>query len=82
MGDSQEHLLCCPGYATIREGKELSKNVDLVGYYREILRVLDDKLVKWAISRIISHAVELNLGAFVRVDVQPILYTCSVMQVF
>ena len=42
MVDSQEHLLWCPGYATIREGKDLSNNGDLVGYYREILRLRDE----------------------------------------
>ena len=55
MVDSQEHLLWCPGYVTIRKGKDLSNNGDLVGYYREILRLRDEKLVRWAISRMNSR---------------------------
>ena len=37
MRDTQAHILICPGYADLRQDKDLSSEKDLVGYFRLVL---------------------------------------------
>ena len=36
--DTQEHLLSCPGYSFLRDGKKLDQDQDLVIYIRNIIK--------------------------------------------
>ena len=36
--DTQQHILVCEGYSDLREGKELDKDQDLVGYFQAVIR--------------------------------------------
>ena len=36
--DTQQHILVCEGYKDLREGKELDKDQDLVGYFQAVIR--------------------------------------------
>ena len=38
MRDTQTHILTCPGYADLREDKDLSSDKDLVGYFRLVMK--------------------------------------------
>jgi hypothetical protein len=40
--DSQSHILWCPAYAPLREGKNLSNDMDLVNYYQAVIKIRDD----------------------------------------
>ena len=35
--DSQSHILWCPSFSDLREGKSLSSDKDLVDYFRKVL---------------------------------------------
>ena len=37
--DSQSHILYCPAYQQLREGKSLSSDQDMVSYFKEILAI-------------------------------------------
>ena len=37
MRDTQTHILVCPGYAELRQDKDLSSDKDLVGYFRLVM---------------------------------------------
>ena len=37
--DTQQHILVCPAYSEIREGKDLSTDRDLVDYFKEVLKI-------------------------------------------
>ena len=46
--DSQSHILYCPAYKKLREGKKLSSDEDIVSYYREVLQIrMKLNLNKW-----------------------------------
>ena len=40
--ESQSHLLWCPAYSSIREGKELDNDDDLIKYIKKVLEVRQD----------------------------------------
>ena len=40
--DTQLHLLWCPAYAHLREGKDINKDKDLVIYFREVFKARED----------------------------------------
>ena len=42
--DTQVHLLWCPAYAHLREGKDINKDKDLVIYFREVFKARDDNM--------------------------------------
>ena len=42
--DSQSHILWCPFYSTIREGKSLDNDKDLVDYFIEVLKIREERL--------------------------------------
>ena len=49
--DSQSHILYCPAYKELREGKSLTSDEDIVNYFREVMIIrtkLD--LNKWGMS--------------------------------
>ena len=37
--DSQSHILYCPAYQQLREGKSLSSDKDIVSYFKEVLAI-------------------------------------------
>ena len=37
--DSQSHIIHCPAYQDIREGKDLNSDVDVANYFKEVLRI-------------------------------------------
>ena len=37
--DTQKHILFCPAYKTLREGKSLDNDKDIVNYFIEIMRI-------------------------------------------
>ena len=37
--DSQSHILYCPAYEKLREGKNLSSDEDIVTYFREVMQI-------------------------------------------
>ena len=41
--ESQVHVMVCPGYAELRAGKDMQKDVDLVSYFREVLLLREKK---------------------------------------
>ena len=40
--DSQSHILWCPAYAPLREGKTLSNDLDLVHYFQAVIKIRED----------------------------------------
>ena len=38
LRDTQAHILICPGYAELREDKDLSRDKDLVTYFRNVIQ--------------------------------------------
>ena len=36
--DSQSHVVLCPAFASLREGKDMSKDKDLVDYFRAVIQ--------------------------------------------
>ena len=40
--DTQDHVIECPGYATLRNNLDLQVDADLVKYFRQVLMVRDD----------------------------------------
>ena len=37
--DSQSHILYCPAYQQLREGKTLTSDQDIVSYFKEVLEI-------------------------------------------
>ena len=37
--DTQEHILRCPSYQSLRTGKDLGKDKDLVEYFRKVIKI-------------------------------------------
>ena len=40
--DAQSHILWCPAYAPLREGKTLSNDLDLVHYFQAVIKIRED----------------------------------------
>jgi hypothetical protein len=40
--DSQSHIVWCPAYAELREGKDLNSDQDLVTYYQQVMKIRED----------------------------------------
>ena len=40
--DSQAHIIWCPAYAPLREGKNLKDDADLVHYYQQVMKIRED----------------------------------------
>ena len=40
--DSQAHIVWCPAYAALREGKDLECDKDLVEYYQKVMKIRED----------------------------------------
>ena len=40
--DSQAHVLWCLAYAPLREGKNLEDNMDIVHYYKAVMKIRED----------------------------------------
>ena len=40
--DNQSHIMYCTAYKQPREGKDLTKDLDLVHYYKQALQMRDD----------------------------------------
>ena len=41
--DTQIHILYCPSYKHLRDGKSLYNDQDLVNYFREVLKLRDNE---------------------------------------
>ena len=41
--DSQAHIIWCPAFAPLRDGKDLSSDKDLVWYYQQVMKIREDK---------------------------------------
>ena len=39
--DSQTHILHCPSYQDLREGKDLNSDRDVANYFKEVLKLRD-----------------------------------------
>ena len=37
--DTQKHVLFCPAYKKLREGKSLENDMDIVNYFIEVMRI-------------------------------------------
>ena len=45
--DSQDHVLWCPAYQELREGKDINNDSDLIDYIRKVVQIRDKlKLIK------------------------------------
>ena len=40
--DTQSHIIWCPAYAPLREGKNLYDDSDLVTYFQQVLKIRED----------------------------------------
>ena len=40
--DTQSHIIHCPAYKALREGKSLDSDGDVVAYFREVLKLRED----------------------------------------
>ena len=40
--DSQAHIVWCPVFAPLREGKDLKNDTDLVNYYQQVTKIRED----------------------------------------
>ena len=40
--DSQSHILWCPAYAPLREGKNLDDDLDLVTYFQKVIKIREE----------------------------------------
>ena len=46
--ETQEHILWCPAYQELREGKSLDNDKDLVGYFVSVMKIRENlNLKKW-----------------------------------
>ena len=41
--DKQSHIVWCPSFASLREGKSLDNDADLVRYFQEVLKIREEK---------------------------------------
>ena len=39
--DTQDHILWCPSYSELREGKDINKDSDLIEYMKNVLKIRD-----------------------------------------
>ena len=40
--DSQSHILCCPQFSYLREGKNIMDDDDLVQYIQKVFKIRED----------------------------------------
>ena len=43
--DSQSHILWCPAFSPLREGKSLSNDQDLVEYFKNVMKIRENQLI-------------------------------------
>ena len=41
--DTQSHVLWCPYFASLREGKSMDNDLDLVNYFKQVFKIREDK---------------------------------------
>ena len=41
--DSQSHVLWCPAFSSLREGRSLDNDSDLVTYFNQVMKIRNDK---------------------------------------
>ena len=41
--DTQSHIVWCPSFASLREGKSLDNDADLVRYFQEVLKIREER---------------------------------------
>ena len=37
--DSQKHIMWCPAFKELREGKSMDSDIDIVNYFRKVLKI-------------------------------------------
>ena len=37
--DSQKHILWCPAFRDLREGKSMDSDTDIIDYFRKVLKI-------------------------------------------
>ena len=42
--DSQSHVLWCPAFSSLREGRSLDNDSDLVTYFHQVMKIRNEKL--------------------------------------
>ena len=40
--ETQNHILWCPSYAELREGKDLKKDEDVIEYFQKVIKIRDN----------------------------------------
>ena len=40
--ETQSHVLFCPAYAELREGKNLASNIDITDYFKKVLKIREE----------------------------------------
>ena len=43
--DTQSHVIWCPAFASLREGKNLNNDIDLVTYFSEVMKIRENHRV-------------------------------------
>ena len=44
--DSQSHIIWCPAFSSLREGKNLHNDMDLITYFREVMKIRENESAK------------------------------------
>ena len=39
--ETQNHILWCPSYSELREGKDLNNDVDVIEYFQKVIKIRD-----------------------------------------
>ena len=39
--ETQNHILWCPSYSELREGKDLKNDVDVIEYFQKVIKIRD-----------------------------------------
>ena len=39
--ETQNHILWCPSYSELREGKDINNNADLIEYFQKVMKIRD-----------------------------------------
>ena len=41
--DSQSHIMWCPAFSSLREGKNLQNDLDLVSYFQDVMKIRENQ---------------------------------------
>ena len=43
--DSQFHIMWCPAFSSLKEGKKLQNDLDLVSYFQDVMKICENQSV-------------------------------------